>query len=272
MELTGAELMKRQKGRLSKYITYWLKTAELSFQTLTITRGASVMYILGKFIRFFFFIWFLLVLQDRIQKVAGYTLNQLITFFLIFNLFDIAGQIFFRGIYWFRNVVVSGDFDFNLIKPISPLFQVLSLRTDFLDIPLFVIVVGFLVKQMLAYPTVNFMAFTLVSISGMVLITTFHIIVASIGIITTEVDHTMWMYRDLSLMARVPVDIYTDAIRALLTFVIPIALIFTFPAKALMALLSPGWIIFSLLFSAIVFWLSLRLWKYALTQYSSASS
>ena len=83
-----------KKGRkYSKYLTYWLKTAELSFQTLTVTRGASAMYILGKFVRFTFFLWFLLILEDRIQKVAGYTLNQLITFFLVFNLFDMAGQI-----------------------------------------------------------------------------------------------------------------------------------------------------------------------------------
>ena len=101
------------KKKLKKYSTYWLKAAGLSLQSLISTRPASLMFMAGKFIRFFFFIWFLVVLEDRIQKVAGYTLDQLITFFLVFNLFDLFGQIFFRGIYWFRADVVSGNFDFT---------------------------------------------------------------------------------------------------------------------------------------------------------------
>jgi len=264
--------MGKPTANLKKYLIFWLKTAGLSFQSLTATRGASLMFIAGKLIRFFFFIWFLIILENQIQKVAGYTLNQLIIFFLVFNLFDLFGQLFFRGIYWFREDVVSGNFDFNLIKPINPLVQILTVHTDFLDLPLFLIVIGVLGKYMVTLPVANLFAFALVSISGMILVTAFHIFVAALGVITTEVDHTIMVYRDLTAMARVPVDIYTDAIRALLTFVIPIALIFTFPAKALLALLSINWIIFSLIVSSIVFWLSLKLWRYALTQYSSASS
>jgi ABC-2 type transport system permease protein len=257
---------------LKKHFSYWLKTASLTFQSLTATRPASLMFIAGKFIRFFFFIWFLVVLGDRVQKVAGYTLTQLIMFFLVFNIFDLFGQLFFRGIYHFRGDVISGKFDFNLAKPINPLFQALVRHTDFLDIPLFIVVLVFFIKQLLNYTLANIFLLFLVSIGAVILITAFHIIVASIGVLTTEVDHTIMVYRDLSTMARFPIDIYTDAIRALLTFVIPIAIVFTFPAKALMALLSPGWIAFSLIFSLFIFWLSLKLWQYSLTQYSSASS
>lgn len=258
--------------KFKKYIRYWTRSAGLTFQSLTATRPASLMFITAKFIRFFFFIWFLVVLGDRVQKVAGYTLEELITFFLVFNIFDLFGQLFFRGIYWFRSDVVSGKFDFNLAKPMNPLFQVLVRHTDFLDVPLFVVVLIFFIRQIVKFEVANLGAFALVSISGILLITAFHIIVAAVGVITTEVDHSIMVFRDLSLMARVPVDIYTDSVRALLTFVVPIALAFTFPAKALMSLLSPGWIAFSLFFSIAIFWLSLRFWSYALTQYSSASS
>jgi ABC-2 type transport system permease protein len=257
---------------MKRYIYYWLKAASLSLQSQTATRPASLMFMAGKFIRFFFFIWFLVVLENRIQRVAGYTLDQLIIFYLVFNLFDLFGQFFFRGIYWFRNYIISGNFDLNLSKPLNPLFQVMSHHTDFLDLPLLIVVTLFLVRQILSTSMINLSAFALVSISGMILVVSFHIIIAALGVITTEVDHAIMVYRDLSMMARVPVDIYADALRALLTFVIPIAIVFTFPAKALMALLSPTWIAFSLLFSVIIFWFSLKIWRYALTQYSSASS
>ena len=255
-----------------KYLIFWFKTSGLSFQAVISTRGASAIFIAGKLIRFFFFIWFLIILEDRIQQVAGYTLSQLILFFLVFNVFDLFGQLFFRGIYWFREDVVSGNFDFNLIKPINPLVQILTVHTDFLDLPLFFIVIAVLGKYIVALPLINLFAFAVVSISGIILVTAFHIFVAALGVITTEVDHTIMIYRDLTTMARFPIDIYTDAIRAILTFVIPIALVFTFPAKALLALLSLKWILFSIIFSLVIFWLSLKLWHYALTQYSSASS
>lgn len=257
---------------MKKYITYWLRAASLSLQSLTATRPASLMFISGKFIRFFFFIWFLMILELRIQKLAGYTLDQLIIFFLVFNLFDLLGQIFFRGIYWFRNYIVSGNFDLNLSKPLNPLFQVMARHTDFLDIPLFMVIIIFLVMKIYEAPVFQLTNFILVSISGFILITAFHILVAALGVITTEVDHAIMVYRDISSMARFPVDIYTNFIRALLTFVIPIAVAFTFPAKALLSLLSPIWIIFSLCFSLFIFWLSIKFWRYALTQYSSASS
>ncbi len=255
-----------------KYLRYWLKASSLAFQSLTATRPASLMFVLGKFIRFFFFIWFLVVLEDRVQRVAGYSLDQLITFFLVFNIFDLFGQIFFRGIYWFRNYVVSGNLDYILVKPLNPLYQVMARHTDFLDIPLFIVIIVYFIFQVMNMATTNISAFALVSISGFILVLSFHILVASVGVITTEVDHTIMIFRDLSMMSRVPIDIYSNAIRALLTFVIPIAVIFTFPAKAVMALLTPSWIAFSLIFSLVFLLGSVKFWNFALTKYSSASS
>lgn len=257
---------------LQKYLNYWLKTSQLSFQSLISTRPASMMFMAGKFIRFFFFLWFIYAIEERVSQVAGYNISELVIFFLVFNLFDLFGQLFFRGIYSFRSDVVSGNFDFSLTKPINPLFQIMTKHTDFLDVPLLIIVVIYLSKIISAMASINIPLFFLMSFSGMILTTAFHIIVASLGVITTEVDHAIMVYRDLSTMARFPVDIYSDGIRSFLTFILPIALVFTFPAKALLSMLSLGWIAFTLLFSLVFFLISLKFWNFALTKYSSASS
>jgi len=236
------------------------------------TRLSSLMFLLGKFIRFFFFLWFLLVLRDRIEQVAGYSLDQLIVFFLIFNFFDLIGQLFYRGIYWFRYDIVSGNFDFKLVKPLNPLFQVLTTHTDFLDIPVLILVVVFLGFKIPTIATINLLPFAVLSLVSMLILTAIHIVVAAIGVITTEVDHTIWIFRDLASMARVPTDIYTGFIRALLTFVVPVALVFTYPAKALLGLLSWQLITLTVLAALLVYFLALKFWHYALTQYSSASS
>jgi len=191
---------------------------------------------------------------------------------LVYNLFDNLAQFFYRGVYWYRGDIISGNFDFKLIKPLNPLFKVLTDHTDFLDLPLLVII---LVALLIKIPQVSFsliLAFTGLSFSAMLVMTAVHIVVVAVGTITTEVDHTMWIFRDLANMARVPVDIYTDWIRGFLTFIVPVALIFTFPAKVLLGLLSPSYLCLMLLASVFIYWLSLKFWHYALTQYSSASS
>ena len=258
--------------KLRKYALVWLKTSALSLETILTTKAASLMYLSGKFIRFFFFLWFLLRLGEQIEKVSGFDIDQLVTFFLVFNLFDLIGQIFFRGVYWFRQEIVTGEFDLILLKPIGTLFQIMTKRTDVLDIPLFLLVVGMLVKRNLDLTLKQGLVFAVMATASFVLIMAIHVLVVSIGVLTTEVDHTIMIYRDLSSMARVPIDIYIRPIQALLTFVAPIAVIMTFPAKALMGILTWRWSVFGLIIASLFFTFVWRFWRYALSQYSSASS
>lgn len=258
--------------RLRIYLKIWWASTKLSFASVLENRLGVIFFTSGKFVRFAFFIGFLLVIHQKVQHIAGYTLGQMITFFLMFNVIDLFGQLFFRGIYWFRQQVVSGEFDFKLTKPVSPLFQVLTRHTDILDLPLFFLTVAFLLRQGITLNAFQATLFALTLLAGFVIVTAIHIAVAALGVITTEVDHTIMIYRDLSMMARVPIDIYTDAIRALLTFVIPIAIAFTLPAKTLMGLVSLPTVLLALVISIATLAASLYLWRFALTQYSSASS
>jgi ABC-type uncharacterized transport system permease subunit len=257
---------------LKKYFYLWWHTTSLSLQSKLARRLSSLMFIVAKFIRFGFYIASLVVVLGKTQTIAGFDLGQMVNFFLVFNLFDLLGQFFFRGIYWFRGKIVSGAFDLSLVKPASPLFLSLVTDTDLLDLPLLLIVIVMLIRQNIHLPLVNLFLFLLLSLAAVFIITALHILIASLGIITTEVDNTIWIYRDLTLLARVPVDIYMGAVRSFLTFVLPVALVFTFPAKALMGLLSWQWIVYSLVFSLFFLFLALNCWRFSLTKYSSASS
>lgn len=257
---------------MRKYLFVWLKTTSLSAQSNLSRRGGSLMFLTGKFIRFIFFLLLLLLVGERVSQVSGYSLNQMVVFFLFFNFFDMFGQIFFRGIYHFRQIVISGEFDFRLVKPISPLFQALTRVTDILDLPLFLIIILYLIKQAIGLPANTLFVFGILILGAILIITAIHIFVAGIGVITTEVDHTIMIYRDLSSMARVPMDIYAPSIRAFLTFIIPIGIAFTIPAKAFLGILSLNFALYSIFSSIVFFMLSIYFWRYALTKYSSASS
>lgn len=252
---------------------WWLMVANSAQISLT-NKAAALLFVSGKIVRFAIFFFILLLLASKTKSWAGYTTNQVIFFFLTFNLIDIIVQMLFREVYRFRQLIVSGDFDLVLLKPVHPLLRSLLGGADFLDfltlIPLATLLAFY--GAQVAPGTSGVLLYFALILNSLLIATAFHIFVVSFGIITTSVDHAIWIYRDLTSMGRIPVDFYNFLLRTLLTFVIPVGVMMTIPAKALMGLLSPGVVIYSFVFGLVFFWLGLRFWHFSLMKYSSASS
>ncbi|MBI4033203.1 MAG: ABC-2 family transporter protein [Candidatus Blackburnbacteria bacterium] len=246
-----------------------------SLQASFVSRSGAFLFISGKLIRFTFFLFLLVTLAQGTGALKGYNLNQVIFFFLTFNLVDIFAQSLFREVYHFRSVVMSGDFDLVLVKPIHPLIRVLLGGADGMDMITLVPLIGaiaYYVPQLGGVSGVNIIFYILLVINALILATGFHIISLVVGILTTAVDQTIWIYRDLTSMGRIPVDFYNQILRALLFFAIPVGIMMTIPAKALMGLLSPPMLIYSFVFGVLFLWASFRLFHWSLSRYSSASS
>lgn len=252
---------------------WWMLTYD-SFSAVLSQRVALLFFLTGKIIRFSFFIGFLYFLILGTKSLAGYSSNQAIFFFLTFNLVDVLAQFLFREVYRFRPKIVSGDFDLTLVKPANALF--ISLMggadvIDFITIPPIFIATWYV--GALLHPTfLGTILFLLLVINGLIIATAFHIAVLALGIISLEIDHTVMIYRDLTSFGRFPVDIYKQPLQGVLTYLIPVGIMITFPAKALMGLLSTSGILISLLIGIIAMFIALRFWNYALTKYTSASS
>lgn len=260
--------------RLGYYIKVWLFMSKNSFLIMLSQKKLFLLFLVGKLLRFFFFVAFLYFLVIGADSLAGYSVNQTIFFFLTFNVVDILGQFLYREVYRFRPQLVSGDFDLALTKPMSPLFRALMGGADVIDLvtipPLF-LAVWYVGAQL--NPTILQTTFyMLLILNGLILATAFHIAVLALGIITLEIDHTIMIYRDIINLGRLPVDIYKQPLQGIVTYLIPVGIMVTLPAKALMGLVTPLGLVVSFVFGAAAIFLSLRFWNYALKQYSSASS
>jgi ABC-2 type transport system permease protein len=259
-----------------KYLKVYFLFTQAAFTQALITRFSSFIFLTGKFLRFLFNLFLVLLLVGRSQGVAGYSLPQVVLFFLIFNLVDVFVQLFLRGVYWFRGTIVSGSFDYYLVKPLNPLFRSLACHTDILDlitlIPLSLFTLYYIHQHSLILNFSNFLLFLFIFINGFFFALSLHILALAIGVLTTEVDHTIWIYRDLINMLRFPVEIYHQPIRIFLTFIIPVVIMINFPAKALMGLLSWPWVVYSFILTLFFLFFSLKGWHFSLKKYSSASS
>ncbi len=233
-------------------------------------RAGVIFFLFGKILRFFFFFFLILIIFSKNRLLNGYNLSQAIIIFLTFNLIDTATQMVFREVYRFRPLVVSGEFDFILLKPYPPLIRLLFGGFDFLDLIIFIPYSLLFLYFLIYLPNINFFSlvlFFLLLINAFIIATAFHILVLAIGILFTTVDHAIMIYRDLTSFGRFPFDIYRKSLRDFLTFVIPIGIMFAFPSKALFGLLSSQNMIVAFLISLLSLLLSFKIWQFALKKY-----
>jgi len=267
----------RQAGKvqISKLIKVWVMVSLRAAQSQLLNSWAGILFLIGKIVRFLLFFVFLFTVLGSAKNLAGYSPKQVILFFLVFNLVDISVQFLFRGVYQFRPLVVSGNYDLDLLKPLPSFFRPIFGWTDILDfitlIPLWIYFLWFGFSQEI-FRLGNFVLFLALFFSSLILGFAFHLFVCAVCVLTTEIDHLVWVYRDLTNMARFPTDIYQRGIRLILTFTIPVVILITVPAKALMGILSWQGVLGSFFISGLFLWFSLKFWHYALSQYSSASS
>jgi ABC-2 type transport system permease protein len=246
-----------------------------SLQTQLANPVGVIIFVVNKVIRYSLFLFFLYLLTEPLIKVGGYTAIQLPFIYLTFSLVDTASQMLFREVYRFRNLVVSGNFDLVLTKPTNPLIRTLFGGPDFIDAIMLVLLVtatAYLSANYIHPQPLHVLVYILLILNALIIACAFHIFVLGFGIVTLSVDHLVMMYRDLAGLMRIPVDFFTNPLRLILTFVVPIGIMFTFPAKALLGQLSFTSTIISFLLSTGLLFLSHRFWYFALKKYSLASS
>ena len=260
---------------LRKYVRIWLRTASMAMQAQLTYRLGSFGFLLGKMIRLFFFFAFMAAVFSHVDTVAGYSLVETALFFMTFNLVDMTAQILFRGVYGARRTVSEGDFDFYLVQPCSPLFRMTCSTVDFLDLLTIVPVIvmtSLVFSRLSPMPWQRHAAYVLLLVNGVALIYAIHVLVAALTVRTQELENAIWIYRDVMFMGKFPVDVYARPVRWALTFGVPVAVMTTFPAKALLGRLSAAWAVYAVALTATALWLSVLFWNDSVECYTSSSS
>ncbi len=256
-------------------LNIWFKYTSNSFQQNLFNKYAAIFLITGKFIRIALFVVFLNFALVGTKSLAGYSREEIIFFYLSFNLIDTLSQMFFREAYRFRDLIITGNLDLVLTKPISPLIRVLLGGTDPLDFIVLIFITIAVSWYGINYITVNplhWLGYIFMIAMSLLIATAFHIFVLGLGIMTTAVDHMLLVYRDFTGTMRIPVDLYIEPIRFLLTFVIPLGIMMSFPPKVLIGILSPVFIVMTMVLALVALYLSIFFWNFSLKKYTSASS
>src|SRR3990167_10788669 len=161
---------------MKKSLKLFFLYSKLSLKTIFQGKLGIVLFTLGKITRFIFLLFMIYLVFSKTKLVKGYTLNQMIIFYLTFNIIDNISQFFFREVYRFRPLVVSGSFDLTLLKPHHPFIRVLVGGLDFLDLFLLIPTIILTIYFILQLPSFHFLpliSYLVLIINSLIIATAF---------------------------------------------------------------------------------------------------
>ena len=178
----------------------------------------------------------------------------------------------------------DGTFDFVLTKPVNAQF-IASLRNIVVwhlsDIVIGLGLIVYALSQMPRNPPPGFglvptfsqvALFVLMLLAATAIVYSLWLTMVSLAFWFVRLDNFTELFYGFYEAGRYPVTIYRGLIRTLLTFVVPVAFITTFPAGALLGRLDQETILVGIGLALALLICSNRFWNFALRHYSSASS
>jgi len=219
------------------------------------------------------------VIYSHTTTLRGWTLPQTLLLVGVYTIVNGLLNVFVApNIDQLSQSIRDGALDFSLLKPASSQFLVSFQRCviwGMTDVLLGFALIAYSISRQSAEAGLgvgSLATFALTLASGVVVLYCSWIMLATFAFWFVRVDNLTSLLHSFFGMGRFPVDAYPLWLRRVLTFVVPVALVTTVPSEALTGRLATAVPLVSVLTATLMVWLSTRLWRLGLGQYTSASS
>jgi len=168
----------------------------------------------------------------------------------------------------------KGTLDFVLLKPADAQFLVSTARFQpwrVTNVAGALVVFGYSFQQLGSSPRLEGVIASLgllaVSVS---LLYSLWILTVSVAFYVVKMDNLIYLFTAIFDAARWPVDVFKGFVRFVFTFIIPLALMTTYPAQALLGKLELRTLLFSVLGGALFAACARLVWLRSIARYTSA--
>ncbi|MBI5507229.1 MAG: ABC-2 family transporter protein [Deltaproteobacteria bacterium] len=217
----------------------------------------------------------LLVLYGDRQTVAGWTWPQAL---LVVGFFNVLRGILNSVIQPSLQAVVEhirrGTLDFVLMKPADAQFLVSTARFEVREVTdslAGVGIIAYALSRLGEWPgPLGVAAAVLIVGCGVMILYSIFILVVGLAFVWVKVDNLSYLFMSLFDAARWPASVFRGAMAWVFTFILPLAVMTTFPALAVMNRLTPAALAQALLVTAVFLTLSRVAWLQCLRRYTSA--
>jgi len=170
----------------------------------------------------------------------------------------------------------SGSFDYVLLKPVDAQAMVSASRYEpwkVFELLGALALIAYAVPRLDATPTPAQIALGVVLFgTGVAATYALWILCAAASFWVVRLDNLMYLLGAIFDAARWPVQVFGEVWRFLFTFVVPIAVMTTFPAMALLGTIEPWRALATVLGALALLVVSRLVWRIAIRSYTSASS
>jgi ABC-2 type transport system permease protein len=170
----------------------------------------------------------------------------------------------------------KGTLDFVLLKPADAQFLVSTARFQVSRVANAVVALGVFIyafRKLGRAPSVLDVATSVLLLgSATVLLYSLWILTVCAAFYVVKVDNLTYLFGSIYDAARWPVNVFRGIVKFIFTFVIPLALMTTFPSEAMLGRLE-GWVLAASLLGSLAFaTVARRIWRISISRYTSASS
>ncbi|MCL4395155.1 MAG: ABC-2 family transporter protein [Chloroflexi bacterium] len=239
-----------------------------------------VNFIANVFMNFFWLAWAVLsvaVFFLHTDRLGDWTWPQVLMVVALYTLFSGIMEALLRpNVGAVLDQIRDGTFDFVLTKPVNAQF-IASLRNIVIwrltDVLIGLGLIAYALAQLHVVPSaVQIVLFFLMLVAGSLIVYSLWLTMVSLAFWFVRLDNFTELFYGFYEAGRYPITIYRGVIRAVLTFVVPIAFVTTFPASVLLGRIDRETIAIGFALAAGLFVVSNRFWTFAIRHYSSASS
>lgn len=217
-------------------------------------------------------------IYGNINQIAGWNVSEMIILVctsLVVN--QLYRGLVLQGQNFFLKSVVNGDFDKMLLKPINIPYQINIGKFDLVSLcssiaPIIVIIYK-IMEMKITLRLYNVFFYIITVISGVVIISSFMLIVYSMAFKYIKADSLMEIYYIIMSMSEKPKEILRKKyLKFIFCYIIPVIPIANISVEILLNKLDVSWWIVSVLIGIILNRCSILLVNSQLKKYSSASN
>jgi ABC-2 type transport system permease protein len=221
----------------------------------------------------------LVVIFNQVEVIKGWDMPAALALLGVYLLLGALRGLFIgpslESVAGMDGEIWTGTYDFTLLRPLDQQFLISVRHWRIFALVDLAMALGVLVYALVTLGTQltigMLLSFTLTLLAGVILL--YAALLAFSALVFWNPGFLFtWVINDLFQLARYPVGLYPGWLRLVLTWIIPVGLMTTIPAQALVGTLSPWMLLLTLAFTLAAFLGATWLFRQGLKKYTSASS
>ncbi len=267
------------KKKVKRYWKLYCLMISKFFQGIMQSKVDFFTGLVGFFLTQIMGIAFLQLVFSKIPTLQGWTLDQLIFIYGFVQIPRGLDHLFTDNIWMIAwKIVINGDFDRYMIRPMNLFFQVISekLQPDAVGELLIgtILVVRSIQRGVIIVDLAHILLFIISVVAGAFIYTAIKLFYASLAFWIKISGPFLQVVYEMSDFAKYPSEIYTKGIRFIITWIIPFALVAYLPACCFISTKSSGaWIIgVECIVAAVFCFISYQVFKRGTDIYESAGN